>query len=187
MAKKLIRDVELWYAKVKAGEEENRFEPTNPKWGVQIRSRTVKKEDWAVLGLKATLEQDEKGFFVKANIRRKAITAAGKPMQPPRVVDAKLKPLTADIGWGSTGNVEISVKAGDDGIIRGMLDGMQVITLKAPPPSTSLFEEQEADTVMIEPDTDDGGFSEEPEPVAATEGGGATIESGSDAPVDGIY
>jgi len=156
MAKLRVDGVELWYARLDEGEQENRFEPTNPNWSIQIRSRVAKKAAWEAMGLSTHLEEDDKGTYIRANIRRKAVLLDGTTMTPPRVVDSRLKPLLGKtVGWGSIGNVGITSKESKDGVLRAMLDSVQVTAIRAPQLAAEIFEVLDQDTIVLEDDADE--------------------------------
>lgn len=155
----LVKNVELWFAKLDPSKPSKKFNKTNPTWELQIRtkSKDVKKE-WEALGLKVkAVIPDEGEPFYRVNLRKKSIKGDGEPSSAPSVVGGKLEPINPNsIGNGSIGNVRIYQYEYNDAAkgksLASVLMGVQItkhIVYEAAPRDDD-FEEE--DMEVVEPE-----------------------------------
>ena len=98
---KVIRDVDLWWAKVK--------EPVSPfgseQWELQVRTTDDDKiAELVKVGIK--MKKDEEGVSF-GNLKRPVVKRNGERNDPPKVVDAALNDIDVLIGNGSKGHVKV--------------------------------------------------------------------------------
>jgi hypothetical protein len=106
----VLKDVELWFARLDPKNPNSLFDKDNPTWEVQIRTKDKNQmQDWKSLNLKPKLEQDENnGTYWKVNLKRKSKKKDGTPLSPVKVVDGALEDVDPNtIGNGSIGDVRI--------------------------------------------------------------------------------
>jgi len=152
----ILKDVELFFAKLNPEKPNDRFDQANPTWEVQIRTRDKKKaKEWKDNNINVKPDEDEEGIFYKATLKKRSKRADGKPQNPVSLVTGDLTPLDHSIlGNGSIGNVRIYQYpyevAGRRGIA-SMLMAIQVTTLKEyqPKPREDDFQIEEMNVVKV--------------------------------------
>lgn len=156
----IIKDAEMWFAKLDPKRPNAKFNKKNPTWEVQIRtsSKEVKKE-WESLGLKVkAVVPDEGDPFFRVNLRKKSVKEDGSNASPIETIDGKLNPIDPNtIGNGSVGNIRIfqyeySNDMGQKGIA-SVLMGVQVtkhIVFKQKPRDDEFGE---TDYTSVDPDS----------------------------------
>ena len=118
----LISNAEVWFAKLDPEKPNNRLDPKNPTWEVQIRTDDPKqKKEWEDLGLKPKLmiykSGDQEGEPIlnergkkqwKLQLKKKTINNKGEKSDPPTVVNGALKPIDpTSVGNGSIANIRV--------------------------------------------------------------------------------
>jgi hypothetical protein len=152
----IIKDCELWFAKLDPRRPNAKFNKENPTWEVQIRTtdKDVKKI-WEELKLpvKAVLP-DEGVPFWRVNLRKKTIKENKELSSAVKVVNGSLEDIDPNsIGNGSVGNVrifqyEFPQKSGGNGLA-SVLMGIQVTKhiVYTPKPRNDDFEVADSETV----------------------------------------
>jgi hypothetical protein len=113
MAKKVLKNVEIWYTKVN---KPSSYKGGPAKWELQMRTTDqAQADDWEERGFtvkplkkdKKTVK-DEKGNTVyRANISRKVLKGDGSQREPVVVVDGNMDPVDPrTIGNGSVANIQ---------------------------------------------------------------------------------
>ena len=105
----VIRNAELFWAKLDPDAPVNPFNAAYPHWEIQIRTRNKSEaKDWKDQELKVTPKEDTDGILYQVNLKAKAFMRDGTPRKPPKIVDGQLMPLDGTtIGNGSIGNVQL--------------------------------------------------------------------------------
>lgn len=106
----IIKDCEIWFAKLDPKRPNSKFNNSNPTWECQIRTylKEIKKE-WEALNLivKAIVPDTGEPYF-RVNLRKKSIKRDMTPASPISVINGNLDPIDPNsIGHGSIGNVRI--------------------------------------------------------------------------------
>ena len=157
----ILKDCELWFAKLDAQRPNNRFNKENPTWEVQIRTsdKAVKKE-WEELNLPVkAIVPDEGAPYFRVNLRKKSVKEDGEKSSPVKVVNGKLEEIDGrTIGNGSIGNIrvyqyEYPRKDGGKGIAT-VLMGVQITKhiVYTPKPRNDEFGETETEVIGAEED-----------------------------------
>lgn len=121
----ILKNCELWFAKLDPKRPNRKFNPENPTWEIQLRTKSKEtKKEWETLGLNVkAVVPDEGDPYFRVNLNKKSLNKEGEPANPVKVVDAKLKEIDpTTIGNGSIGNVRIyqyeyTKKTGGTGIV----------------------------------------------------------------------
>jgi hypothetical protein len=130
----ILKNVELFYAKLDPKRPNATFDKENPTWEVQIRTRDkAQAKQWKELNINVKPDEDDKGMFYKATLKKKSKKRDGEPMAPVNIVAGDLSPIDPNtLGNGSKGHVRIYQYeynvAGRKGIA-SMLMGVQVTVL----------------------------------------------------------
>ena len=156
----VIRNAELFWAKLDPASPVNPFNAPQPHWEVQIRTRSKDEaKTWKENELNVTPKEDDDGLYYQVNLKAKAAMRDGTPRKPPAIVDGQLMPLDGTIiGNGSIGNVQIDQyeytmngKTGTGSSIKGI----QVTRLVEYKSKAGLsFEDEGATQVVVPVDTD---------------------------------
>ena len=160
----ILKDCEIWFAKVDPKRPNSKFNKKNPTWECQIRTtdKAVKKY-WEELQLPVkAVVPDEGAPYFRVNLRKKSIKEDGEPASPIKVVNGSLDAVDPNsIGNGSIGNLRIFQyeypKEGGGKGTASVLMGIQItkhILYKAKPRDDDFGME---DTEVIDPDQDDSG------------------------------
>lgn len=164
----ILKNCEIWFAKVDPKRPNAKFNKTNPTWECQIRTtdKEVKKY-WESLDLpvKAVVPDDDSKPYFRVNLRKKSIKEDGEPASPVKVVNGGLEDLDPNsIGNGSIGHLRIfqyEYPKGDGGKgTASVLMGIQItkhIVYKAKPRDDDFGMEN---TETIEPEGEEEGDSE---------------------------
>ena len=141
----IIRDVELWFAKL-----DKPVAPFNneQRWEVQIRTsdESVAKQ-WEE---EHELNVSKKDDYWKVGLKRKLLNRDGEENNPPQIVDASRTPTSgANIGNGTKANIKLYQYpynvAGQKGT-GSMIKGVQIVDLVEYKPDSSIdFEVLEDD------------------------------------------
>jgi hypothetical protein len=167
----ILKNCEIWFAKLDPKNPSRKMNPKNPTWEVQIRTTNKdQKKEWEGLRLKvAAVIPDEGAPYYKVNLKKKSLGfEKGQPVptvpkDPPTVVGGQLQNLDpCSIGNGSVANVRIyqydtvNPENGEK-IYATMLMGMQVTKhiVYVMKPRDDDFEETESETIVPEPKEDD--------------------------------
>ena len=161
----IIKDCEIWFAKLDPKRPNNKFNKKNPTWECQIRTtdKAVKKQ-WEELQLpvKAVLP-DEGTPYYRVNLRKKSIKEDGEAASPIKVVNGHLEDVDPNsIGNGSIGHIRIFQyeypKEGGGKGTACVLMGIQItkhIVYKAKPRDDE-FGMTETETIDMQDDNEGG-------------------------------
>lgn len=107
----ILNNCELFYARLNPERPSARFDPENPTWSVQLRTKDkAQRKQWLELGLrvKTVVDEDTDEVSHRVNLSKRAKKKSGEPANPVSVLDSQLKPLDpAIIGNGSIANVRV--------------------------------------------------------------------------------
>jgi len=106
----IIRDAELYFAKLDPERPSAKFNKTNPTWELQLRTSDKDiKAEWMAAGLPVRPVVPDVGEpYFRVNLRKRSIKEDGSPASPVDVVNAQMEQIdAATIGNGSIGNVRI--------------------------------------------------------------------------------
>lgn len=143
----ILKDCELYFAKLNPAKPNAMFDKENPTWEVQIRTRDkAKAKQWKEMNLNVKPDEDDAGMFYKATLKKRSKKRDGTEQNPVQLVGGDLTPIDPDkLGNGSIGNVRVYQYeynvAGRKGIA-SMLMAVQVTTYKEyePKPREDDFE-----------------------------------------------
>ena len=152
----ILKNVELFFAKLDPKRPNDRFNKENPTWEVQIRTRSkAQAKEWKELNINVKPDEDDNGVFYKATLKKKSKKRGGEDQNPVTLVNGSLEPIDPNtLGNGSIGNVRVYQYdyeiAGRKGIAT-MLMAIQVTTLKefTPKPREDDFEMTETKVVKV--------------------------------------
>ena len=152
----ILKNVELFFAKLDESKPNARFDANNPTWEVQIRTRDKKQaKEWKDLNVNVKTDDDDNGVFYKATLKKKTKKANGEPQNPVNLVGGDLSPIDPNtLGNGSIGNVRIyqyNYEVGGRKGVASMLMAVQVTTLKeyTPKPREDDFEMTEMEVIKV--------------------------------------
>ena len=155
----IIKNAELWFAKLDPKRPSAKFNKKNPTWELQIRTtdKAVKKA-WEELNLAVkAIVPDEGAPYFRVNLRKKSIKEDGQDASPIKVVNGHLEDIDPNsIGNGSIGNVRIFqyeyTREGGGKGVASVLMGVQVTKhiVYKPKPRDDDF--SMTDTDVIDPD-----------------------------------
>lgn len=106
----IIKNAELYFAKLDPARPSAKFNKKNPTWELQIRTTDKEvKADWMALGLNVKPVVPDVGEpYFRVNLRKKSIKEDGEKASPVDVVNSSLEPVDPrSIGNGSIGNVRV--------------------------------------------------------------------------------
>jgi len=105
----ILKNVELFYCKLDPASPNSRFDTENPTWETQIRTRNkAQAKSWKDMSIRVTPDEDDKGVFYRANLKKKSKKRDGSDQNPVQVVSGDLSPInTLGIGNGSIANVRV--------------------------------------------------------------------------------
>jgi len=108
----IIRDCEIWYAKLNPEKPSKKVNAENPTWEVQLRTKSKDQaNEWRALGIRVTaVRQDEDApiDYYRANLRKKSKKSSGEDGKAPDLIDGDMKPVDPEsIGNGSIANIRI--------------------------------------------------------------------------------
>ena len=150
----IIKNCELWYAKLDPKRPNSRFSKKNPTWEVQIRTsdkEVVKIWEQSNLKCKPVIP-DEGDPYWRVNLKKRSIKSDDTPADPVQVVDGNLDPVNPNsIGNGSIGNIRLfqyDYENEDQKGVASILMGIQLTKhiLYKPKPGES-FEETETEII----------------------------------------
>lgn len=152
----MLKNVELFFAKLNPSKPNARFDKENPTWEVQIRTRDKSQaKSWKDMSLNVKTDDDDGGIFYKATLKKKSKKRDGTPQKPVDLVGGDLSQLDPDkLGNGSVGNVRIYQYdydvAGKKGVAT-MLMGIQVTKYKEyePKPREDDFEMMDMEVIKV--------------------------------------
>lgn len=152
----ILKNVELFFAKLDPNKPNARFDANNPTWEVQIRTRDKDQaKEWKEKNINVKTDDDDKGVFYKATLKKKTRKASGDPQNPVVLVGGDLTPIDPNIlGNGSIGNVRVyqyDYEVGGRKGIASMLMSIQVSTLReyTPKPREDDFEIIEMEVIKV--------------------------------------
>jgi len=162
----IIKNCEIWFAKVDPKRPNPKFDPKNPTWEVQMRTsdKAVLKY-WKECDLKEpkAVIPDEGEPYFRINLKKKSIRKDGDPADPVQVVNMQREPVDPNsIGNGSIANIRVFQypypdKATGEERISSILMGIQLIKhiVWIPKPGEDFEDEGETEVIMPETDEDD--------------------------------
>lgn len=167
----ILKDVEIWFAKLDPKRPSKKMSPLNPTWEVQIRTTSKdQKKEWEALNIKvkATREDPEdeesKVIYYRANLKKKSIKigtngAPNEPAQPVQVVNGKQEDVDPNsIGHGSIANIRIFqheyTYEGKKGIATVLMAIQLVKHIIYVPNPMEDFEDTETETIIPTDDDD---------------------------------
>jgi|SRR5210317_1768546 len=108
----ILKNCEIWYAKLNPKRPSSRLNKENPTWEVQLRTTDKEvKKDWESknLPVRAVVpDADDQEPYYRVNLRKKSIKKDGSNAEPPELIDGKGAPVDPDtIGNGSVANIRI--------------------------------------------------------------------------------
>ncbi len=158
----IIKNCELYFAKLDPTRPSAKFNKKNPTWELQIRTsdQEVRKQ-WTAMGLNVKpVVPDEGEPYFRVNLRKKSIKEDGEKASPVDVVDMQLNQVDPrSIGNGSVGNVRIFQyeypREGGGKGTASVLMGVQLIKhiIYVPRPRDDDFQ-AEGETEVFEPEHD---------------------------------
>jgi len=160
----IIKNVELWYAKLDPKRPNSTFNKENPTWELQIRTRSkAQAKEWKEMNINVKPEEDDDGVYYKTNLKKKSMKRDGEPQNPVKVVSGTLDAIDPKIiGNGSIGNVRIfqyDYEVGSRKGVASMLMDVQITTLNEfrPKPREDDFEmvEMKVNKIADNQDVDD--------------------------------
>lgn len=144
----ILKNVELFFAKLDPKRPNATFNTENPTWEVQIRTKDKKQAaEWKALNINVKPDEDSDGkMFYKATLKKKSKKKDDSPNEPVQVVSGNLEKIEpTKIGNGSKANVRLFQyeyeMAGKKGIA-SMLMAVQITKLNEyiPKPRDDDFE-----------------------------------------------
>ena len=85
----ILKNVELYWAKLSPSNHDMGFSGDKPQWNVQLRGNKAQSEEWKSLGLNPKVEEDSNGgVYYKILVHKDAIKKDGQPNAPVPVVGA---------------------------------------------------------------------------------------------------
>jgi len=152
----ILKNVELFFAKLDPNKPNARFDANNPTWEIQIRTRDKEQaKEWKKKNINVKTDDDDSGVFYKATLKKKTRKANGDPQNPVNLVAGDLSPIDPNtLGNGSIGNVRVyqyDYEVGGKKGVASMLMAVQVTTLKeyTPKPREDDFEIVEMNVVKV--------------------------------------
>lgn len=162
----LIRNAEIWHARVVPNRPNRKYNKENPTWEVVIRTYDpAQKKEWEAQGvkMKAVVPEDGGKPYWKATIKKRIFKKDGDPSTP---VEVKSGDLTQDIdpaiiGNGSVAHVRIyqytyPKPEGGEGLAN-VLQGLQLKKLKkyTPKARDDDFEAEEMEVIEEDEEEDE--------------------------------
>ncbi|WP_396189901.1 hypothetical protein [Flavobacterium sp.] len=187
----ILKNVEMWFAKLDPKHPNARMNKQNPTWELQLRtSNAEQKKEWEALGFKPKLIVGKEGAEDEGepvltpegkkqwriNLKKKSLNKDNEPAAAVKVVNGHLEELDPNtLGNGSIGNVRIYQyeydKADGTKALAAVLTGVQVTrhVMYIPKPREDDFEMSETETIMpaaaIPESTDDDDDDDEATPA----------------------
>ena len=158
----IIKNAEVWFAKLDPKRPNAKFNKQNPTWECQIRTTDKEqKKEWDEMGLivKPVLPDDGVPYW-RVNLRKKSIKKDGEPASPIKVVNGELDEVDPNtIGNGSICNLRVfqydyTKKDGTPGLV-SVLMGVQVVKHLVYKPKPRGDEFSMTDTETVDPDESD--------------------------------
>jgi len=152
----ILKNVELYFAKLNPKKPNDRFDKENPTWEVQIRTRSkAQAKEWKDLSINVKPDEDDAGIFYKATLKKRSKKRNGEEQNPVSLVGGDLSTIDPDkLGNGSVGNVRVyqyDYNIGGREGIATMLMAVQVTTYKEyePKPREDDFEMTDMKVVKV--------------------------------------
>jgi hypothetical protein len=166
----ILKNVEIHFVHCDPKRPQKKFNPTNPTWECQLRTKDkAVKDEWLALNLRVKPVMDENDVVThyRVNLKKKSLKVSGpkekpvyEPAPPVQVINGKgadVDPNT--IGNGSIANVRIFqhdyVYEGKKGI-KSILMAIQLVKhiVYVPKPMED-FGEAETETIMPDPEDEE--------------------------------
>jgi len=152
----ILKNAELFFAKLDPKRPNDRFDKENPTWEVQARTRSkAQAKEWKDLHLNVKPDEDGDGIFYKVTLKKKSKKRTGEDQNPVQLVNGSLEPIDPNtLGNGSIGNIrlfqydyEIAGRSG----VASMLMAIQVTLFKefTPKPREDDFEMTETKVIKM--------------------------------------
>ena len=105
----ILKNVELYWAKLSPSNHDMGFSGDKPQWNVQIRGDKAQSTEWKELGLNPKVEEGDSGVYYKIQVHKDALKKDGTGNKPVAVVGPDLMPLedVGAIGNGTRANVKL--------------------------------------------------------------------------------
>lgn len=152
----ILKNVELFFAKLDPKRPNATFNKENPTWELQIRTRNkAQAKEWKELNIQVKPDEDATGIFYKATLKKKSKKKDGSLQNPVNLVDGGLNQIDPNrLGNGSIGNVRVyqyDYEVGGKKGIATMLMGVQVTELRQydPKPREDDFEMTETKIIKV--------------------------------------
>lgn len=152
----ILKNVELFFAKLDPKRPNATFNKENPTWELQIRTRDkAQAKEWKELKLNVKPDEDDDGVYYKANLKKKSKKRDGSDQNPVQLVDGGLNAIDPNrLGNGSVGNVRIyqyDYEVGGRKGVASMLMAVQVTELRQydPKPREDDFEMTETKVIKV--------------------------------------
>lgn len=188
----MIKDAELWFARLNPKYPNATFNPDNPTWEVQLRTSDITQRDlWKSQNLNVSLltkrkegadeddpkvpqlTEDGKKIY-KVNLQRRSLSKDGVKNSPVKVVNGQLEDVDTDtIGNGSIGNVTVfqydytNAKTKQEGvaaILKAIQITKHVVSVRGP----SEDDFQPTKTIVIQPKPKEEAESTAPKAAGTT-------------------
>jgi len=152
----ILKNVELFFAKLDPKRPNDRFDSENPTWEVQIRTNDkAQAKEWKNMNINVRPDENDDGVFYKATLKKKSKKRDGSDNNPVTLVNGSLEPIDPNtLGNGSKANVRVyqyEYNVGGKEGIATMLMAVQVTELReyTPKPREDDFEMVETKVIKV--------------------------------------
>lgn len=152
----ILKNVELFFAKLEPKRPNDRFDSENPTWEVQIRTNDkAQAKEWKNMNINVRPDENDDGVFYKATLKKKSKKRDGSDNNPVTLVNGSLEPIDPNtLGNGSKANVRVyqyEYNVGGKEGIATMLMAVQVTELReyTPKPREDDFEMVETKVIKV--------------------------------------
>ena len=152
----ILKNVELFFAKLDPKRPNDRFDAQNPTWEVQIRTKDkAQAKEWKNMNINVRPDENDDGVFYKATLKKKSKKRDGSDQNPVNLINGSLEPIDPNIlGNGSKANVRVyqyEYNVGGKEGVATMLMAVQVTELReyTPKPREDDFEMVETKVIKV--------------------------------------
>lgn len=152
----ILKNVELFFAKLDPKRPNDRFDSENPTWEVQIRTKDkAQAKEWKDMDINVRPDENDDGIFYKASLKKKSKKRDGSDNNPVTLVNGALEPIDPNtLGNGSKANVRVyqyEYNVGGKEGIATMLMAVQVTEHReyTPKPREDDFEMVETKVIKV--------------------------------------
>lgn len=152
----ILKNVEMYFAKLDPAKPNARFDQNNPTWETQIRTKDkAQAKSWKDMNIRVVPDENDDGVFYRANLKKKSKKRDGTDQNPVTVVNGSLEPIDVNtIGNGSVANVRVyqyDYNVGGKEGVATMLMAVQVTKLLeyTPKPREDDFAMVETEVVKV--------------------------------------